>query len=377
MKQLVLSSFLLFFTSANAQKDLARVTGYDFHEHDDAPQYVGPKRNEFIRDHKISSKTTVSHIGQVTRIETIHYNKNGYALRREYTNSIKYSGTETFSYDAFDRMLSRRTVNSKGELVSQVEYTYNSEGKTTRIAEKYGKVNSVWVFAYDENGNRIYESGTDRKGKSYIRKKIFDPKTNKVLVSELYQKDTLKAIKRLEYSYYEDGSTKSIHYFEKDELMYTWNFDCAPEGQLVDLKKTDSTLVCIKKEKDADGNETVWRHEFNSSGIPIKIKSVYNSQGKLRDQITYREDGTIYNQKTFFQEGGYLDMYYDKDGRSSEFTESFCNLDGQMIKLTNGSGKKIYKTSWFSYDQHGLISVETHLTKKRTIVYEYSYTFFE
>jgi YD repeat-containing protein len=369
------SAFL--FLSVSAQKDLARITEYDFHEQDELPLYSGPKRNEFIRDHKISSKTTVRHVGKFNSTEIIHYNINGYPLKREYRSTDGYNNTETFSYDASDRLLSKHTVNSKGELASQVDYTYNSEGKTTRISEKYSKVNSVWIFAYDENGNRIYESGTDRKGKSFIRKKIYDPKTNKVLISELYKKDTLNAIKRLEYSYYDDGSKKSIHYFEKDKLVHTWNFDCAPEGKLVDLKKSDSTLICIKKETDADGNEIIWRHEFNSSGVPVKIKSVVDSSGKLRDQITYRADGTIQNQKTFFLEGGYLDLYYDKKGRSNFYTESFCNLKGQIIKFSTGSGQKNYRNTWYSYNTDGLISLETEVSKRRTIVEEYTYTFFE
>lgn len=377
MKHFLLFCSIFFLLSVNAQKDLARITEYDFHEFDELPQQNFPKPNEFIRDHKIASKTTVRHVGKFTSTEIVHYNTNGYALKREYKSTDGYNNTETFSYNASDRLLSKHTVNSKGELVSQVEYTYNPQGKTTRIAEKYGKVNSVWIFEYDENGNRNYESGTDRKGKYYIRKKTFDPKSNKILISELYQKDTLNAIKRLEYAYYEDGSKKSIHYFEEDKLVYTWNFDCAPEGKLVDLKKSDSTLICIKKEIDADGNEVVWRHEFNSSGVPIKIKSVVDSSGKLRDQITYRADGTIQNQKTFFLEGGYLDLYYDKKGRSGYYTESFCNLNGQIIKLSTGSGQKNYRNTWYSYNTDGLISLETEVSNRRTIIQEYTYTFFE
>ncbi|MBK6527839.1 MAG: hypothetical protein IPG07_21200 [Crocinitomicaceae bacterium] len=75
----------------------------------------------------------------MTRIETIHYNKNGYALRREYTNSIKYGGTETFSYDAFDRMYYQAYGKFEEENSSVGLNTYNSEGKTTRIAENMAK----------------------------------------------------------------------------------------------------------------------------------------------------------------------------------------------------------------------------------------------
>lgn len=377
MKHLIFSLFLFVSISVIAQKDLARITDHDFHEHDETKVYVGPKRNEFIRDHNISSKTTVRHVGKFTSTETIHYTINGYALKREYENSSGYISTETFSYDASDRLLSKQTVNSRGEIVNQVEYAYNSAGKTTLIAEKYANVNSIWVYDYDQNGNRVYESGTDRKGKAFIRKKIFDLTSNKILVSELYEKDSLIATKRLEYSYYSDGSKKSIQYFEKDKLVHTWNFDCAPDGQLVNLKKTDSTLVCIKKEIDAEGNEVVWRHEFNSSGEPVKIKSVYDSKGKMKEELSYRADGSIHTQKIFFEDGGFLDLYYDKKGKPGSSTESFCNTKGQMIKLSTTYSKKYFKHIWYSYNEQGLISLLTEVSKKRTIVEEYTYTFFE
>lgn len=377
MKSVLLPVAFLFFISVNAQKDLARITGYSFHEFDDAPQQIAPKRNEFIKGHKISSQTRVRIVGKFTSKEITLYNEKGYVLNRKYTSSDGWDNQEIYTYNDQNYVTSKQLNNSKGEVLRTTNYEYNSNNKLTKIVETTSKKTETWMFEYDANGNRISESGLDRKGKFYLRKKKYDLNTNKILVSELYSKDTTDAIKRLEYSYYEDGNKKSIHYFEKNKLIYTWNFDCAPEGELVDLKKTDSTLVCIKKETDAEGNEIVWRHEFNSTGIPVKIKSVYSTTGKLKEEISYRADGTIYNQKTFFPDGGFVDLYFDKEGKESWSIESFYNTQGQMIKFSSIYSKKYFKHIWYSYNEQGLISLQTEVSKKRTIVEEYTYTFFE
>jgi hypothetical protein len=357
----------------HSQHNLGRVTGYSFYDLPETKNSaLAPQEN--IAAQNISTVTTTRKYNGGSSTEIKSYDKTGRTTTREYSNSDGGYSKETYTYHADGKSWESIRVNGKGETTASTIAKYNTDGRLV-YQNKTGNrwERSTGYFQYDQNGNQIYTYTTNRKGKFSLRKKVYDPSTNKILVSELYGKDTSQLIKRLEYSYYEDGSKKAIFYYEKDKLVYTWSFDCKPEGELVNVEKTDSSVVCLQEELDENGNAVTWYHEFNSEGVPVKTKSVKGPDGKLIEVVNYQPDGRVWGHAVYFPNGDRIQFYANKKGQLYVDSESRYNEKGQLIYDCRGTGKWMHR-NWYFYDSDKVIR-KVSMWGKNSSEETYSYTY--
>jgi hypothetical protein len=375
MRNLLLLLLLAYSFSGSSQRDIGRVTGYSFYSYDEFATSAKPNEAEEIRSQKISSKTITRYEGKFNSTEIFKYNEKGQKISREYSNSKGWNSLEKYTYNEQGVLIKRERRNSKNELVSSYNYYYNDQNLLIRLIYKNTKKTHTYDYRYDENKNRTSEISYDTKGHFSMTRKEFEPESNRLILHEIYKKDSVIPVKHLVYSYHENGSKKAIHYFQKNKLEYTWTFDCKEEGELVSLKKSDSTFICFKTETDTNGNEIRWLHEFSSVGKPVKIKSVFSADGILLETTHYRADGSLQSIKTHVENGGSVSKSYNEKGDLIYTVESRYNSDQKPVKYTRCDEKNC-SSIWYSY-LNNLPVLITIQGNKKTTIEEIEYTFFE
>jgi len=332
-----------------AQQNITIVTQNDFSNSSDRAYQPIIGNKEKIKLNQIKTATTI----------------------QTYKGKMIWKKVEEF--DTNGNMTRQMMFNSSGLTSSNISWEYNLQNQLISSTNIISGCPRVTRYFYDQNGKRTEQRGYDVDGYYYGRKKIYDPSNNKIASELLFEVDSINPIKKLDYFYYEDGSKKSMNYYVADELIYTWTFDCGEEGKIIDMKESDTSLVCIRKEIDSNGREITWRHEINSTGTPIKIKTI-SENGKSIIETKYNSADKIISEMIYFKDGGYILNYYDKKGRIYNSNETIYNLNGEYIFSTFGFDSRHLQKSWSDY-KDGLISKTTTVTKKKVRTTEYSYTF--
>lgn len=350
MKLLSLAVLAFLFSFSNyAQMNMGYIIGYEFANQYDPGFNSNQTEKELLSEKNIKTRTINVQL-------------------RDGKNS-----TEIEEFDQDGNLILYQRYNHKNELMSKTEYRYNSNQQLIYVSYWYNNKTSHSHKLYDKEGHLTETRGYDSKGNFRGRTDVYGS-NNKLLSTQLFEKDSIHPFKRLDYEYYEDNSIKSIRYFEKTKLKYTWSYECRPEGELMSTKSEDTSLVCIKQEIDSAGNNVTWRQELNKKGELQKVKRVTDKDGNSILTAHYNKDGIKSSETIHFKDGGYLQTYYDKKGNAASWRETVYNQEGSLI-LSSYSGNKWYYYSWNSYT-NGLVSNSTYVSKKNLKVTEYTYTYF-
>lgn len=334
---------------AQSQTASAVIATIDFYEPYDYYHQQNQREKQDLKKNKVQSRTSS------------HRNEQG-----KLTKTV-----ETF--DEEGNLISYEYFDEKKNLVSESHYVYNDQYQMTYCRGRYkNKVHSARI-AYNDAGAMTEIRGYNIKGE-YYGKKITYNGDGKVASTLLFRKDSTTVYKQLDYEYYADKSLKTIHYFEKGELKYTWVYDCKPEGEMLGVKTEDTTRVCIKEEVDANGNRVVWRQEFNRKGEPVKVKTIFDKDSSMLYWASFDAENRLKRETTFFKDGGEFTQGYDKKGNSLSTYETLYNSQRQMVKKGQ-TYKKWFSTYWYSYN-NSLLATSTYLSKRAMRVTEFQYTFF-
>jgi hypothetical protein len=323
-KNILFFAALLSFCSVFAQKsEYPTLRGFWMFDY---TSYASPKEKEKISNAKI-----------------IGYNET-------LTNDKKTYLWQTISYDAKGNSTAVTYRNSKGKINDQYLYTYNSDNKvicSTRKNNKGIELNKV-ITSYDKLGN-ISEEINYYKGKE-ISKTNSTYDSLRILESYFYKKGSKDFTRKWVYTYYPDKSKKSsVIYDAKGKVLYTWNYECKPEGELASKHK-DTTEVCKNEEIDKDGNKITTSRRFNEKGKPYKVVYKKNKNNQMLEYSVYHENNQL---SSYYK--------YTDEGKMEEYG------------IYNEKGREIFKTI-YSYDAN---NNQTGITsfKKGSMTYKWTYSY--
>ena len=289
--------------------------------------------------------------------------------------SKKSKRVETYSYDLEGRLIQKEHV-LKGKTIYSKSYTYNNQGLVSKISVTNSKNKSeTTVFKYNGNNQLIESETMDFKGVYHAYKITFNA-NDKVTSKVLFKKDRNTPVKSLNFSFYEDGSKKSTTYINKGKVKYVWNFECSEEGTLNDVKHKDETKICVKREKDADGNTFEWTRNFDEKGKLTKTKKTYTNDTIWVKTERFNENGKLISEQYIKKDGGYINQYYDKNNISTTSYETFINNDEKIVKSINNNGSKNWSSITLYTYTDDLKNSEVTIFRKRINAKEYHYSYF-
>lgn len=341
----------LFLGSSNiAQTNFWKETKGEFNRN----RYFGyefenlKKEREVLAEKKVKQRKKVVYSKKYSSKTTQEFDREGRIVRMKKEFPKRHYLTE-YTYDSNGLLISLKTTNSNGKK-SFVEYEYNADGKMTSV---------IW---------------TNSKSEYYATSHKYDSEGRKVLTQN-FRKDSLVPYSSLTQSYYEDGSRKSTVFRKKGKIKHEWKYDCKPEGELVNVKKKDQSTICVKEEKDSEGNRVVWTNEFNEKGNLTKIKRTYSADSILVKSETYDLKGNLKRSLAKNETGGFKFLSFNKKGEIASHYEYFFNDQKQEVKYVSRYRRYEY-TRINKYD-NSLKTLEVSISNRSTSVYELDYEFYQ
>jgi YD repeat-containing protein len=320
--------------------------------------------------------------------------------KNHYSHGKKITTSQKFDDKGQIRLIEREYKTKK----STIKYEYDQSGNLINILSTNSK-NETWKtkYLYDSENHLVERETINNKGEYSGFKSAYNLE-GKISFQKIYNKDKDNPIKSLEYSYYEEGDKKATVYKEKGKTKHEWNYDCKPEGELINVKNKDKSTICIKEEINTDGNRVVWNQEFNEKGELTKTKTVFDKDSIALNKKVFNsstlltaETIFIYNQlkepveveRKYYDQtgksftlsrmrkkkfGGSKTTYYDKKGNVVKSSEYIVNNEGNTIKQENISKKRshLFLTNYIG----NLKMTEVRIYKSSTYVDEYIYTFY-
>ncbi len=320
-----------------------------------------------------------------------------------YKKGIPYKTIECFDEEGRVLSITRNAVKVQE---SHTTFAYGENGKLSQYVVTNNKGEKrVTNYRYNKEGKVLSQITNDQR-KGYSASTMGYNDQGKIAFRRIYLKDEENAAKELVYSYYENGELRTTDYFVKGKLKYSWKYDCKPEGELINVKRRDETMLCLSEDIDEEGNRIVWERKFDEKGRLTKVRSVYFSDSLLLtrkryngdDQLVY-EVNTIYNKErtiaigtevyvypkkgkpylasktNYLTDRGVQTVSYDKKGHFTRTSGFLSNEDGIPLKSQKIDGRWSH-TYLYHYGENGLKKSEVRIYKNRTHVKEYVYDYF-
>jgi hypothetical protein len=266
---------------------------------------------------------------------------------------------QTVKYDSMGNCIEATFTNPKGKILSQYLHTYNASGKVicSIYKKSKGEVKNKINRAYDSYGNIseeiIYHHG---KEKSRILS-MYD--STRLLESYFYKNGSKEFKRKWVYTYYPDKSKKSsVIYDSKGKVLYTWNYECKPEGQLAGKHK-DTTAVCKNEETDKDGNKIITSRKFNEKGKPFKTVIKKNKNGQTIEYATFQGNDKPSTYYKYNDSGSFEEIiYYNLKGKEIYKTiYSYDATNNQTEDVSYKKGKQIFKSATVFNAQNFPVSI--------------------
>ena len=225
----------------------------------------------------------------ITGLKTYRFHVDSTKAKRKNNGSLVYE----WKYDDKGNVTSFIKNNKKGRTKEHYSYLWNDNNQFLQSTsfKRNGKIKYQMVNTYDKTGNCVetWRYFWDAPPNHKLQK--FDD--NHKLQEIIWRYDNDKKLSgRYEFSYYPDGSKKlTVEYNKKGKIKHTWNYDCSPVGKLTSAKFKDTTKVCIKYEKDKDGNVIKVKEEFFKSGNLARKVDKLDSHNNLLDVAYYNKKG--------------------------------------------------------------------------------------
>ncbi|HNW97119.1 MAG TPA: hypothetical protein PKK00_01750 [Bacteroidales bacterium] len=305
------------------------------------------------------------------------------AKLKGYSETIKKGNKEYLwvkvNYNDSGNYTSMDFYKKNGNLLKQYIYEYSQANKNTSyiVKSKNGKKNLQYNYKYDNN-NCVIEEEAFNNGKPEMKiTSKFD--SLKILESCYYKNGSPEFKRKWVYTYYPDKSRKSsIVYNAKEKILYTWNYECKPEGELA-TKHKDTTAVCRKENYDSEGNKIVTFQKFNEKGKPYKIEYIYNKDNKFIAYTTYYQNNVIHFKGKYNEHTGETMEYaiYDKKGNESyRMVSTFDDKDNITETKTYNKGKQTSSRINEFSPSNFVSSMKYYRKGKLESSYTYEYIYF-
>jgi hypothetical protein len=377
---------LLLSSSLHAQKDVYntnKYTGFYLKQFNHYPErnsynFSGTQGEKFYKTNHIKSKKEVLY-SNANKNQPVYFinefNEDGKKIAvTRYSTKDKVIRKSEFTYHQLGKINTVKITNGKGQISTQ-SFEYDKDTNTTLVKYTNYKDQTISsIFEYNTLGKLISREDLDIKG-NYLAYKIEYNSDGSLKSKSIFEKDRDNPKKILVYDYYENGDKKTITYYEKGKPSHAWNYDCKPEGELINIKNKDHSTICIKEEHDSTGNRIVWERTFDEKGHLVKKKHTYSQDSTLLStQYFSNKDNRLYFERKLKKEGGTIEILYNGDGSQQIWSESFYNQNMKLTKVRYLYGKQ--KTiSLYHYDGD-LKTSDVNINKHGTSVTEIIYTFY-
>ena len=331
--------------------------------------------------------------------------KNAFVKSRKKTHY--FNGKQSITTEFFDRegRIIRSEKTSDKKTIFTIDYVYNANGRLTETVQINAKgQQKKTTYRYNKNDQLLERSTINFKNQYFGSKTEYNAE-GKVISRKIFEKKRENPKRELRYTYYENGDKKTTTYLVSEKIKHIWNFDCKPEGELINVKNKDQSTICILEEYEPNGNRVLWERKFNSKGELTKYKTVYspdsltllkeryNSTNRMvfQEQFTYNEAaGLIRSESKYFPKKGepYVatikhyygkkgskTIYYDKKGKITRTYEYQASETGKPLKIQRGGMGKSNYTILYSYINE-LKQTQVNIHKNRTIVDEFEYFYY-
>ena len=277
------------------------------------------------------------------------YDENGNRKTATFANGV----TVTFEYDALNRLLVQKTVNSTGECITKYTYTIGKNGERTKILEEGLAGTTETEYTYDNAGRLIGEEiATIESGKTAQNKASYQYKYDKVG-------------NRISRSVTENGQTVTTSYEYNSRNQLTTE---TVNGQDT-IYSYDANGNLVKKSGVA-GNETYKYDVYN------RLVKYSLDDGSKSESYTYDAEGVRRSKVTVGGEET-KEIFFVSD-TSNELSRTVAETDKEgNVVATYSWGDTLLSqtrediTSTYLYDGHG--NVRGLLDEKGCLTDTYAY----
>jgi hypothetical protein len=282
---------------------------------------------------------------------SFYFNEHGLPVKIENSKLIYTIGflrrmkihKQEYDFDNSDRLTESRLFNKKGRMLMKQNYTYfTGHQLLMHQKENKGKPESktLYIYAQDSTLTKV----------DHFR----------------FSKSSEKLFSSYHYAYYPDKKPKTTLYYKKNKLKHTWNYDCDPRGKIV---KKDTTLICMKEDRDLTGRKVITLHYTDSKKKEIKTVNYYRqSNGKdvfsETQRYTLKKGKEIPLYKIHYPdsvEPFLRQQFYDKTGKLvTESLSEYYDYTADSKKLKHlswkwyGKKQKVKTSRTQSFDAEGL-----------------------
>ncbi len=271
--------------SYNDRDLLARLTTTSILGHTDTSEYAYDERGNLSK----MDGPSYPDYGENKCTYTNTYDEKGRLSQTVKTVSGKNVATTLYTYDGQGNLTEERTAYHLSGLTYVRTYAYDTAGRLTRYAYSYCDISEAdVVYIYDEKGNLIKETKTDKYGELYTYEYTYDETgnlTKKFCRFYDYTNETY------EYAYDKEGKVTKRIYTNPyhDTVTYTYTYD--KKNGLVKESFTDGegytetatityTLVYLPRGLPAFFEEMldmldVWWYSTKEDGIPPLHMSLF------------------------------------------------------------------------------------------------------
>jgi len=252
--------------------------------------------------------------------------------------------TEEHQYDEKGNLVDYKTLNKHGRITTEYLYRFDDKGRNIEFTElkRNGNIHRQITNSFDKAGNNIDTHWYYSDQFSIHKTRKYDDKNRMTEQAYFYRHDKRKGY-YYTFSYYDDGSKKqSIEYNPNGKAMHTWNYDCAPIGELAREKQKDTTKVCVRFETDKNGNQVKVKEEFVKNGPMVRRINKYDLRDNLLDMESYDIKGHIITHTNItYNEMNQITEYTAYKKRSDVISGRLVYIydaDGNIVKLLTYKG---------------------------------------
>ena len=279
--------------------------------------------------------------------------------------------TETFIYDAFDRLIEHTDA-----LGYRTQTTYNERHQNSlqqyvlqkTITDPLGKTT---IITFDTQGNRVKEEKfDDHRNPLAGQESFYDPKGSLILQNDLvYENHTLRSRQTTTYSYNDQAQITSLTRAAGLPLARTTYYTYTPGGKLSTKTLPDNTTLTYTY------SPLGYKQTISSSDGSIHQAFIYDLLGTLREANDLIQETKVKRKvdpfgnilEETYSTGLSLHKIYDNinrpltitlaDGSQIGYSYDPCYL--RSVQRYSASKELLYTHSYDSYDLSGRLLAET------------------
>ncbi|TNE78666.1 MAG: hypothetical protein EP332_13730 [Bacteroidetes bacterium] len=281
----------------------------------------------------------------------VHYLTSTYSKLDEDSVLIRSRMNSRLELDTQGRIILYQNLWRRGRISNEIRISYDDESRIKTIQYGTGKRKTLYEYEYF-NDSLIAAIKGQTKHDAYFYKYNYN---SKLELTEMSFHKNAKQVKRLEYSYYENGTKKETKVFDKrNKLKQTYSYACGID-ESVKKKKNDTSYVCSNTTVLPDGSKQ-------------RVTENIDDKGRVsRSVFTYNEK-TKYSMIERYNHKNQMEM----SSENLRLGETYLNL---YMVYRKGKLKRSYKT-FTSIDKFKMESRITKYTDGTFRCFQYSYTYY-